>query len=756
MWHVEWYARVALRSSPRIDERSIRCWSIVNSLRHDGRMVFRRRNVAVVVLLLVLVASRVFAESVYLEHDRGLPQAVYAAGRLAAALEERGYQVAAERGHEDWLIKIGVIAGHLEPEAYAIVPEDGRRIVVNGGDGRGILYGSLALAETVRNGARLEQIRAADARPRLAFRAIKHNLPWDAYRTNPALTQHYDTVRDLEYWRAFLDMMAANRFNALTLWNLHPFTYMIRPKNFPEASPFDDAELARWQTLYHGIFRMARERGIDTYIVNWNIFVSREFAEAHGVASTNFYPEFYTNGDRSDIVKRYIRESVTQVLEEYPDLSGFGVSYGEGMGGMTPQERQDWMTATVIEGMKQAKRPSKFINRVPFSATNATGGSTNATTEQLTRAAMETLGDTFDGPIWIEMKFNWSHGHSTPTLVKVHGGPIGDTYFVPEPKNYKVAWMVRNEDFWALRWGVPDFIRRHIALNGGKSYIGGYFVGSEGYIPALDYFTAGGPQGAWRYAFERQWLFYALWGRLLYDPSTPDETFQREFVRRYGERARPLLQAYSLASSTPLRFASFYDSMSDLTLYSEGFLATTPDPVTGRSGPVSYIGVERMIAQPTLDPDYVSTREYVDARAAGRTFTPNRITPPALADTLERDCREALRLVAGIDVTGSRALMYEVADVKTWANLGLHLAEQIRGAVSLATYRAVGGETEKQDAVRHLENALAFWDEVVAITRPIYKDMAITPYVQNGDKLFHWEYVRPEVAADIENARRGK
>ena len=31
------------------------------------------------------------------------------------------------------------------------------------------------------------------------------------------------------------------------------------------------------------------------------------------------------------VTKRYLRESVTQVLEEYPDLDGIGVSHGEGM-----------------------------------------------------------------------------------------------------------------------------------------------------------------------------------------------------------------------------------------------------------------------------------------------------------------------------------------------------------------------------------------------------------------------------------------
>jgi len=41
-----------------------------------------------------------------------------------------------------------------------------------------------------------------------------------------------------------------------------------------------------------------------------------------------------------------------------------------------------------------------------------------------------------------------------------------------------------------------------------------------------------------------------------------------------------------------------------------------------------------------------------------------------LIDMLERDNNEALKLVSGIDTTGNASLMYEVADVKTWANLG--------------------------------------------------------------------------------------
>jgi hypothetical protein len=713
----------------------------------------KRKSIVFGVLALLPVSA--LAQDVYILHDASAPQAAYAANRLQGALAERGYTVIRESTGYDYLVNIGVNEVTLVSEAFAVIPE-GRVVTVQGGDGAGMVYGTLALVDALRNGTGLGEIEPIRATPRFPFRGIKHNLPWDTYRPSMALDQHYETARTVEYWEAFLDMMAENRFNALTLWKLHPFTYMVRPTNFPESSPFSEAELAEWRELYTSIFRMARERGIDTYIVNWSIFVSEELAKAHGVGLQNFYPHYYVPGDTSEIIKRYTRESVTQVLNEYPDLTGWGISHGEGMAGMTPQQRQAWMDEVMIEGMRLADRPSKLIHRVPFSAGLSSAGSTSEETERITRQAMEKL-DYFDGPIWVEMKFNWSHAHSTPHLVKVHGGELGRTYFEPEPDNYKVTWMARNEDFFALRWGVPDFIRAHIA-NNSAPYVGGYFIGSETYIPAKDYFTAIDEPVDWRYAFERQWLFYELWGRLLYDPDTPDEVFRQAFIRRYGPEAAPLLEAYARASATALRLASAWDLRWDFTLYSEGFLALNENQDDYESSEMEYISVDRLIERAPLDPDYVSVREYVAGTASSDASGSHQVTPPVLIRMLEEDGHRALELVAGIDTRQDASLMYEVADVKAWANLGLHFAEKLKGAVALQRYRTQGGEANKRAAVEHLEKALGYWDEVVAVTRPIYRDMHLTHYMggsfsRRDDRLFHWEHVRPEVARDVEIAK---
>ncbi len=684
----------------------------------------------------------IFSQRVSIHQPNELPQTVYAVGLVKKALLKQGYTV--KEGPVDYRINLAVKADQSDRESYSIVPA-ARAITVLGGGESGLLYGCLSLCEDLRNGLPIEKIKARQERPHLPFRALKFNLPWDTYRHSYALDLHQETCRDLRFWEAFLDMMAENRFNALTLWNLHPFPFMIRPKNFPEACPFSEQELATWQTLYRGIFRMAKERGIDTYLVNWNIFVSPEFAKAHQVALDNLDHKIHATGDTSAIVKRYTRECVTQVLNEYPDLSGLGFTHGEGMWGMTPQQRQDWFGETILEGMRLANRKAKLIHRVPLSANVALGGSTSVDTEVLTRKAMEKL-NFLDGPIWAEVKFNWSHAFSSTKLIKVHGGKLNDTYFKPEPKNYKIAWMARNEDIFCLRWGVPNFIREHIATNT-QPYVGGYFVGSECYIPAKDYFTKSGLPVDWQYAFQRQWLFYKLWGRLLYNPATPDAVFKTEFTHRYGKGAEVLLEASALAGTTPLRLASYFDFTWDFTLYSEGFMALDKKSM-------DYISIDRQINQPPADSNYVSIAEYAKTISSGGSLATHKITPPALSQLLERDCNKALGLVKAIKINGNNSLRYEVADIKTWANLGLYFAQKLKGAVALQTYRLTGNTNDKLLAVKYLKQALNHWDAVVAITRPLYNDMPLVHFSESNDSLrFHWEKLRPAVANDLNIAK---
>ena len=702
-----------------------------------------------------------------LAYDTGQEPIAYAADKLRQAMAKEGTSLTTYHlGQRSTVPDICVMLPGTVPQALstsvteediASIPPEGyqRRWVNNrknllllASDAVGAEYGLLELAEVVQTHGDYRHLPEKTVNPSLTYRIVKFNLPWSPYRSSEAMSVHTQTCRDLSFWEKFLDMMAENRLNVLSLWNKHPFPYMIKAANFPKATPFNKQEMEEWQTFWKSLFRMAKQRGIQTFVVNWNIVVSPEFAEAYGAREYN---------DLSEQVIQYTRESVTQLINEYEDLTGLGVTLADWMGNfgeeeMTPQKREDWIEATFVAGMKAADRPVKFIHR------SVLAGDPLAMRQVIDRADLAE-------PALVEIKFNWSHGHSTPTLAithDYHSGKLDERFWKPKPDNYNIQWMIRNEDFFILRWGQPHFIRRHIALNN-KDYVNGYFIGSEGYIPALDYSHKVSPIKTWQYAFEKQWLFYKVWGRLLYEPDTPDSVFAAAFDQRYGRGiGQPLLKAYTLASNMPLRLASFHRSTWDYTLYSEGFIEaepSSPDGVFDRSSP--FISINEFIDHETLEPTLLSIPDYVSEVISQDTAALDKTTPLALADSSEHDSRQALALVASLRPrvdAFSGALVSELDDVAVWSYLGLYLADKLRAGVALERYRKTGDTAEKQKAVTRLEHCLNHWDQVIAFTQDRYLP---TPHVstQNyGDAYeeFSWELLRPQVVRDITLARDAK
>jgi hypothetical protein len=263
----------------------------------------------------------------------------YAAAQLRQALAVHGHRVDMQSPGQavspNFRIQLRT-SGTAPAESYRIIRRAEGNVIgleIEGGDARGTLYGAMALREALEQGRDLQSIEAQAASARFPFRAIKYNLPWYGYRSGEALALHDETCRDLVYWEAFLDMMVRNRFNALTLWSQHPFHLMIRNTRFPEACTLTDAELAEWQKFWRGLFALARERGIETYIVNWNIFVSPAFAAHHRVApysDEDLNAKWIGEGETAEIVKEYTRTTITQLIDTYPDLTGLDSAWASG------------------------------------------------------------------------------------------------------------------------------------------------------------------------------------------------------------------------------------------------------------------------------------------------------------------------------------------------------------------------------------------------------------------------------------------
>ncbi|MEQ9220056.1 MAG: hypothetical protein RLO17_18525 [Cyclobacteriaceae bacterium] len=599
---------------------------------------------------------------------------------------------------------------------------------------RGLLYGLLDISDQLSKGTRWDEIQEKSIRAHHDFRAIKFNLPWYSYRSGENLALHMETCKDLKFWEAFLDMMVQNKFNALTLWNMHPYMYMVKSESYPKASPFTDAEMAEWEKFWKGLFQMAKDRGVDTYVVNWNIFLPEAFSKEYGAAdySSETGAGYFGDGDTNEDIEAYMREVVTLTLNKYENLTGIGLTLGERMGGMTSEERKDWVNRTMIAGLKEADRKARLLYRAPLSADKGSGGSVSVSAERLTRDAVENLG--FEEDVWISFKFNWSHAHSSPKLSIVHGGMLTDTYWEPYSTKYKGVWTMRNEDFFVMRWGDPDFIRDFLDLNSQK-YIGGCIIGSETYIPAKDYITRE-EYRTWDYAFERQWLFYKVWGNLLYDPNVPDQFFADALAEKFNlSDGSDLLEAWKLASKSPNRLASFFGSTWDATIYSEGF----------KTNGGQFIDIDKFISRNVLDSSLVNIEGFV----AGTYDQSTQITPLQLADEAEQQAQSVLEIVAEQrDKGASEALEIELTDLEFWANHGLYFASKVRGGVALEQFRH-GKMDFNNQAVDHLEASKTYWQNMVDLVEKY--NVAVMPY--QFDEEFSWRKHLEDVDKDTAIAK---
>lgn len=684
------------------------------------------------------------AAQVSLEYPKTIPGIELGLSKVKQALTQNGNKVL-EGPNKAAAFSLKVVIeknDKIKPEGYAI-EKNGRQYTIRATDAAGARYGSLAFAEQVSIQKNLNKVVAQSVNPSFAVRTIKFNLPWEPYRESESMNYHLSTCRDLKFWEAFLNMMFENRFNVLALYNMHPFPYMVKLAKYPEACPFSDKEMEDWQHFWKALFRMAKDRGIDVHIVNWNIVVPKPFAEKHNVPELN---------DTSAITREYTRESVLQVINEYEDLGGIGVTLADWMNDMTAAQREDWIASTFVKAINQAKRKTKFMHRAVLS------GSPVEMRRIIDNAQLP-------DPVLVEIKFNWSHGHSTPNLALTHDnttGAIDKGFWSPEPTNYKIQWMVRNEDFWILRWGDPDFIRKHIAVNM-KSYVNGYHIGSEGYIPAFDYFTKSEVGKTWQYAFERQWLFYSLWGRLLFDVKTPDQTFEAAFSERYSfSDGKKLLDAYRLVSRMPLRLATFYASTWDYTLYSEGFMSPRlPAGDYGLDdGHSSFISIDELIDHKVLDPTYLSVKDFVRNISQVQKIPQEKTDPISLAQLLTTDADSAMQHLESLKKFKSNfnsAYNQELDDIETWALLSKYFANKLRAAVALEFFRQLGKSKDRESAIDYLNTCLQIWREIAVITERNYYEV---PYYKSlrsqdnpGEDYFSWKKYLPQVQRDIDIAR---
>ncbi len=663
-----------------------------------------------------LLAAIGWAEGGSVAVSAALPQAVFAKGEIEAAAA--GCDIAG-----DWTISLETIDEALGYEAYRI-GVDGKTVTVTGGDANGLMYGGLEVAEQIAFSNGLEGVHAAEGRPCVLNRGIKFNIPLDM-RT-PSYTDAGDAAQlnienmwDMGFWTEYIDELARNRFNTLSIWNLNPFPSMVKLADYPDVAlddvwrmtlPLDgsyngtatdmvrpehwenyevvktisiDEKIAFWQD----VMAYAHSRGIKFYIFTWNIYTYAENGK-YGI----------TDDAENEITRDYFRQSVQAMVETYPDLDGIGFSAGENMDwSMVQNNNEEWLYDTYGRGINAALE-------------NNPGRAFTLIHRRHLVYDFEELRSTwadFRGVLDFSDKYSFAHMHSSTTP------HFADDTLNSLPADLRTWLEVRWDDMYYARWGDPDFIRDYVANMPDSSKLRGFFFGADGYIFGRDY-TSTDPEEYGQQHIRKHWYEYALLGRLGYNPDLDNDCF-RALMAEHFEGAVPrektdlLFDAMLSAGKIVPQVARFYWIDTD---------AYYPEMCLTHKTAFKFLTVKTWAnAKNNLAGGGVmNIPEWAEAVAAGQESFEEQ-TPLQAAEALNgyaaaaMSCVDVLLADEPETFTGpaQREFWSMVKDQQLQAEMGFYYSEKLYGAAEIGLYNATKDKTHQEASVAHLEKALEYW-----------------------------------------------
>ena len=593
----------------------------------------------------------------------------------------------------------------------------------------GAMYGGLDLAEAVRLNT-LASLKDCDHTPFIAQRGIKFNIPLDA-RTpsysdaSDSAQQNITEVWDMGFWHEYLDELARQRFNVLSLWNLHPFPSMVIVAEYPNVAladvmrtteKFDSSydltgkdmvrpallahmEVVKKMTIeqkiafWREVMDYAHDRGISVYVYTWNIFTWGADGK-YGITAAQDNP----------ITIDYFRKSVRAMLVTYPRLAGIGVTAGESMQNLQGEySKEMWLRKTYGAGVEDVRKlqPERSIDLI----------------HRMNQANLNQVL-----PPWLDYPkpFDLSYKYSAAHMYSLAAPPFAKRDLVDMPSSLRTWMELRNDDIYSFRWGDPVYTRAYLRALPGPEVLAGFNMGPDGYTWGREYIGTE-PESPPQLVVKKQWYSFMLWGRLSYDPSLPDALFERTLTVRYPEVPTDKLFIASEASSKVIpeinRF--FWASGgNDLAWFPEACLShpkhhgfyTVKDFMNGATTPGS---------------DIMNIREYTSAVLQSAPTT--GITPPQVADQLRADATQALKLLDAMPSPGSdKELRLTLGDLRAMAYLGEYYADKIMGATELAAYGATHDAQRRASSVRYLQSAVEDWKQYAAIATRQYRPQLLT------------------------------
>ena len=681
-------------------------------------------------LILFISSSCNEIKTIHIEYNSTIEQVAFAVSDLQSELISKNYTLSEKA---DFTIRFAIDESMNKSESYQINRSTRKELLILAPDANGLLYGGLELSELIRIGKDIHEIESISDQPYIAKRGIKFNIPLDIRTSSfddsgDAAQENIVEMWNLEFWEELFDNMARHRYNAISFWNAHPFSSMVKLDDYPNVALQDvcgtsikpqenpgywtvpempsiktvanlkvlkkmsiDEKIIFWQK----VMKHAKNRGIDVYFITWNICLNgaapagsnKEVGDKKGKYGI-------TNDYRNKTSIDYLRKSVKQFIINYPDLTGLGVTAGENMRTpMNDDDKEKWLWDTYGEGIMDAKavqpnREIKFIHR--FWWTDM---------KKITKY----WGDY---PDQFDMSFKYAKARLYSSVNTPFHKPLLDWM---APQNLKSWWNLRNDDIFIHRWGDPEYVSNFIK-NMPAEQTAGFHMGSDGYVWGRE-FISKNPESTRQLEINKHWFRFMLWGRMGYNPNIPEQRFKDILASKFPEvDADKLLYTWKSASKIIPQMNRFHWRDWDYMWSPEACMEIWND----------LRSVDEFRTTATMEGSGIlNPYDYVTADLNKMVI--KGITPIMVADSLFYFANEAIEGGKQLsDENNSKELKQTILDAQSMGYLGEYYANKILAAVHLEYFKQTGDEKQKIKAVNRLRNAVTCWES--------YRDINVNRY----------------------------
>lgn len=440
------------------------------------------------------------------------PQAQYAAQVINNNLSkiDRGYKISISQA-------LGASGAQLPAEGFTITRK-GKHINIQGNDASGMIYGANRLLEQITTYGTLADMPATitDA-PEMKLRGTcvglqkTYYLPGHKVYEYPYTPENFPWFYDKDLWIKYLDMLAADNMNTLYLWNGHPFSSLVKLKDYPYAVEVDDKTMELNQQMFTFLTTEAQRRGIRVIQMFYNILLPKPFADKHGLKTQD------RNAPITPLVSDYTRKSIAAFIEKYPNV-GFLVCLGEAMA--TIDDDVEWMTKTIIPGIKDGLKASgrNDIPPIILRAHDTDGP----------RVLRESLP--YYPNIYTMSKYT---GESLTTYEPQ--GPWAETHrqlSAAAPIHISNVHVLANLE--PFRWSSPAFTQKAVQAMHRAHGANGLHLYPQANYWDWPYTADKMADGTRQLQIDRDWMWYQAWGRYAWNSNRgTDRTYWQNTLAQY-------------------------------------------------------------------------------------------------------------------------------------------------------------------------------------------------------------------------------